>query len=72
MSTTATTTYSVTGMTCDHCARAVLEEVGNIPGVITADVDLASGRLDVTSDAALETETVRSAVQEAGYELVTS
>lgn len=72
MSTTATSTYSVSGMTCDHCARAVSEEVTGIPGVVTADVDLTTGRLDVTSEVALQTDTVRSAVREAGYELAES
>ena len=64
-----TATYTVTGMTCGHCVSAVTEEVTQVPGVTAVDVDLASGRLTVTSDAAVDEDAVRAAVDEAGYEL---
>lgn len=67
MSTTAT--YTVDGMTCDHCVRSVTEEVKQIPGVADVDVDLASGAVTVTSETDLDTAAVRAAVEEAGYEL---
>jgi copper chaperone CopZ len=56
-------------MTCGHCVSAVTEEVTAVPGVTGVDVDLASGRLTVTSDAPVDESTVRAAVDEAGYEL---
>jgi len=65
----ATTTYTVTGMTCGHCVASVKEEVGEIPGVSGVDVDLDSGRLEVTSEGALDRGTVEAAVTEAGYQL---
>ena len=65
-----TATYRVTGMTCDHCVRAVTEEFGRLPGVTDVDVDLTSGTVTVSSDAPLDHDTVRAAVDEAGYELV--
>ena len=65
----STSTYTVTGMTCGHCVSAVTEEVTAVPGVTAVDVDLASGRLTVTSDAPLDDDAVRAAVDEAGYEL---
>ncbi len=65
----ATSTYTVTGMTCGHCVSAVTEEVTAVPGVTAVDVDLASGRLTVTSDAPVDDDAVRAAVDEAGYEL---
>ena len=43
-------TYSISGMTCDHCVISIREEVAEIPGVTAVDVDLASGRLTVTGD----------------------
>jgi copper chaperone len=64
-----TATYTVTGMTCGHCVSAVTEEVTQVPGVTAVDVDLASGRLTVTSDAPVDEAAVRAAVDEAGYEL---
>ena len=59
------TTYTVQGMTCEHCVRSVTEEVGEVAGVESVDVDLASGRLTVTG--AADEAAVRAAVAEAGY-----
>ena len=62
------TTYTVNGMTCDHCALSVREEVEVLDGVTAVDVDLASGRL-VVGGAGVDDAAVRSAVEEAGYEV---
>lgn len=62
-------TYTVTGMTCEHCVASVTEEVGEVDGVRNVRVDLASGAVTVTSDAELTNDAVRSAVEEAGYTL---
>ncbi|WP_329056487.1 heavy-metal-associated domain-containing protein [Amycolatopsis sp. NBC_01488] len=63
------TTYSVEGMTCGHCATSVHEEVSELAGVHSVDVDVASGRVTVTSDTPLATDAVAAAVTEAGYRL---
>ena len=47
----STTVWTVTGMTCGHCVKAVTEEVAALPGVTGVDVDLESGRVTVTADA---------------------
>ena len=65
----STATYTVTGMTCQHCVAAVTEEVGGLPGVTGVQVDLASGGLTVTSDTPVDDDAVRAAVEEAGYEV---
>lgn len=62
-------TYDVTGMTCDHCLRSVTAEVSALPGVTDVGVDLASGKVTVTSDQPITTDQVREAVTEAGYTL---
>jgi copper chaperone len=64
----STETYSVVGMTCDHCARSVSAEVGAISGVTDVHVDLPSGQVTVTSEG-LDRSQVRGAVEEAGYQL---
>ena len=64
-----TATYTVVGMTCGHCVSAVTEEVSRVAGVGGVDVDLASGGLTVTSEAPVDESAVRSAVEEAGYEV---
>jgi copper chaperone CopZ len=64
---TSTASYTVVGMTCGHCVSAVTEEVTQVPGVTGVDVDLASGALTVTAEAAVDDGAVRAAVEEAGY-----
>jgi copper chaperone len=64
----STTTYQVTGMTCGHCVQAVTTEVSAIDGVTDVQVDLESGRVDVTGEGITD-EAVRAAVDEAGYAL---
>jgi copper chaperone CopZ len=69
----ATATYDVQGMTCGHCVNAVTEELQDVAGVTAVDVDLQAGgtsKVTVTSDAPLDAEAVRAAVDEAGYQLV--
>jgi copper chaperone len=63
--------YTVRGMTCDHCAGAVSDEVTRIAGVNAVEVDVESGRLTVRSDEPVSDGAVVDAVEEAGYEVVT-
>lgn len=65
----STDNYTVTGMTCNHCVLSVTEEVSEVPGVTDVDVDLATGRLTITSKATVDAEKIRSAVREAGYQV---
>lgn len=65
-----TSTYTVKGMTCGHCVNAVSTEVGSLPGVTGVEVDLATGAVTVTSEQPLDADSIRVAVDEAGYELV--
>jgi copper ion binding protein len=65
----STETYTVTGMTCDHCSRSVRTEVSAVAGVTAVEVDLARGKVSVTSERPVSTDEVREAVEEAGYTL---
>ncbi|MEU6790671.1 copper ion binding protein [Nonomuraea wenchangensis] len=66
---TITATYTVKGMTCGHCVSSVKEEVGEIAGVTSVEVELESGLLTVSSDEPVEQARIAAAVEEAGYEL---
>lgn len=59
-------TYAVTGMTCDHCARAIAEEVAAIDGVDDVSVDFATGVLTVSSARPIDVDRIVEAVAEAG------
>jgi len=69
----ATTTYKVTGMSCEHCVHAVSGELGGIGGVSAVTVDLVPGGVSlvtVASAAPLADDAVRAALDEAGdYEI---
>ena len=65
---TESRSYLVQGMSCEHCVRAVTDELLLTPGVAAVDVDLAGGRVVVTGRA-VDEDAVRAAVDEAGYEV---
>jgi copper chaperone len=69
MSPNTTRNYSVSGMSCGHCETSVREEVGEITGVEEISVDLESGVLTI-SGAGFSDDAIRSAVADAGYEVV--
>ena len=67
------TTFAVDGMTCDHCVRAVTQEVERLPGVQAVEVGLVAGgtsSVTITSDQPVDVAAVAEAVDEAGYTLV--
>ncbi len=69
------TTYPVTGMTCEHCVRAVSDELAKIPGVAEVTVELVPGgesSVTVTSAAPLPADAVSAALGEAGGYLLGS
>jgi copper chaperone len=65
---TDTITYSVPGIQCEHCARAIREEVSEIGGVETVDVDLPTKVVTVRGRG-FSDPAVRDAIAEAGYEV---
>ena len=67
-------TLNVQGMTCQHCANAVSEEVSALQGVASVRVDLVAGAIStvvVETDRELDTAEITAALDEAGeYVLV--
>lgn len=64
-----TQTWTVSGMTCGHCAASVTEVITEISGVENVDVVVETGAVTVTSAEPLDEAAVRAAVEEAGYQL---
>jgi len=62
-------TYTITGMTCEHCVASVTEEISEIDGVLDVAVELSTGGVQVTSDTPIEVSHIRAAVAQAGYQL---
>ncbi|MET7993876.1 heavy-metal-associated domain-containing protein [Amycolatopsis sp. NPDC005232] len=59
--------YTVSGMSCGHCAQSVTEEITELPSVESVEVDVETGRVVVRSAEELTEDAVRGAVEEAGY-----
>ncbi len=62
-------TFSVTGLTCQHCVNAVREEVTALAGVQAVDVELVAdgiSSLTVEADRELTTVEIAAALDEAG------
>jgi copper chaperone CopZ len=63
------TIYAVTGMSCEHCVRAVTSELAGLDGVSNVSVELSPNgvsHVTVTSDAPLPADAVSGALDEAG------
>ena len=60
-----TTEIQVTGMSCQHCLRAVTQALEKVPGVTGVQVDLERGRARVEGEA--DVGALTQAVVYAGY-----
>ena len=58
--------FKVTGMTCEHCARAVGDAVRGVDPGATVSVDLGAGRMTVQSGTAPASRIVEAVAAE-GY-----
>jgi copper chaperone CopZ len=63
--TGAALVLSVSGMTCGGCANTLTRVLARVPGVTRAEVDLASGRVQVLGTA--RADELLDAVRGAGY-----
>ena len=62
-----TRSYSVPGISCDHCKTAIEAEVAKVAGVTTVEVDVENKTVSVVGDA--DDADVRAAIDEAGYDV---
>jgi copper chaperone CopZ len=58
--------YNVTGMSCEHCAASIREEVSEVAGVSEVVVDVAAKFVTVHGTD-LDDSRLRAAIVEAGY-----
>ncbi len=61
-------TYSVPGISCEHCKRAIEGEVRAVRGVERVEVDIAARSVRVDGDA--DDGAIRHAIDDAGYDVV--
>jgi copper chaperone len=60
-------TYSVPGISCDHCVNAITAEVSKVAGVSGVTVDVTAKTVTVEGDAV--EAAIRAAIDEAGYDI---
>lgn len=59
--------FDISGMTCDHCVRAVKKALEGVPGVRRADVRV--GHADVESEDTVRKDLLVTAIEEEGYQV---
>ena len=59
----------IEGMSCGHCSARVEKALNALPGV-NAQVNLEAKEATVTLSAAVDDQTLRQAIEDAGYEVV--
>jgi copper chaperone len=59
--------YTVGGMSCEHCRTAITEEVEQVSGVTAVEIDLDT-RVVVVRGENVSDADVRAAIEVAGYE----
>jgi copper ion binding protein len=64
------TTLKIGGMSCEHCVRHVTEALKGVAGVSLAKVDLKKKSAEVEHGDSVNLDDLKSAVEEAGYEVV--
>jgi copper chaperone CopZ len=62
-------TYRVPDVSCDHCVRAITEELSNLPGVHQVGVDLQAKLVTVAHDGSVADATLRQGIEEAGFDV---
>ena len=63
----STTTVKATGLTCNHCAMSVSEEVSEVPGVTVDVVKDGISTVTIEHESTLDTQAVADAIVEAGF-----
>ncbi|MFA5629054.1 MAG: heavy metal translocating P-type ATPase [Dehalococcoidales bacterium] len=69
VSSVSKTTFSVKGMSCASCVARVERAISAVPGVISANVNLATGRATVTYLENVRLANLKKAVRDIGFEV---
>jgi len=64
-----TTKIGIKGMTCSGCVDHVKKALTNLSGVITAEIDLPSGKATIEHQG-VEVPSLKNAIKDAGYSVV--
>ncbi|GAA1010821.1 heavy metal transport/detoxification protein [Acrocarpospora pleiomorpha] len=61
--------YVVQGMHCQNCVATLTGKVSQVPGVSGVDIDLPTGRMEITGADPVVDAAIRQIIEESGYTL---
>ncbi|MDR6224833.1 copper chaperone CopZ [Desmospora profundinema] len=63
-------TLTVKGMSCDHCVRAIKDNIGKLDGVKQVEVHLQEGKVDVAFDSQrVSLGKITETIEDQGYDV---
>jgi len=60
---------NVKGMSCQHCVQSVTKALESVDGIKNVQVSLDKGEAAYEEEKPVELETIKKAVQDAGYDV---
>jgi len=63
-------TIKVKGMSCNHCATAVIKALDGLDGVFDTTVNLEAAEASFNEESPVDKALIAEAVKKAGYEVV--
>lgn len=63
-------TFTLEGMTCDHCARTIDAAVGRVPGVLEVSTSHEAGTSRIVTESSLDATRVVAAIERGGFRVV--
>ena len=64
--------YRVPDVSCEHCVRAITDELKKLPGVERVGVDLKTKLVTVRHDESVSDGQLRAGIEEAGYDVASA
>jgi copper chaperone len=62
-------TFTIEGMSCQHCVMRVKKSIDALPGIVKSDVSLGSAIVSF-DESKVKKEEIAASVEKAGYKIV--
>lgn len=62
----------VKGMSCQHCVMSVTKALSQLDGIKNVQVDLAKGEVRFDNTKSIGSDSIKKAISDAGYEVVSA
>ncbi len=63
-------TFTVKGMSCEHCKKSVEKALNSLKGIKNIDVDLKQETVTIEHDKSVTFKKMKNIVKNAGYKLI--